>query len=142
MPCKRCYISWASMNGAKPGDIILFYRMGPGGSNKKYTSVVTTVAIVDEIISNITSQDQFLHICQNRSVFSVDELRNFWASHRYNLKIIKFIFVKSLTKRLILEYLWSHDIVSAPNGPRSFMKLTDEQYNQIIRDSQTEMRYV
>ncbi len=139
---QKVYISWAPMNGAKPGDIILFYRMGPEGSNKKYTSVVTTVAIVDEIISNITSQDQFLHICQNRSVFSVDELNNFWARHRNNLKIIKFIFVKSLTKRLTLEYLWNHDIVSAPSGPRSFMKLTDGQYDQIIRDSQTEIRYV
>lgn len=139
---QKVYISWAPMNGVKSGDIILFYRIGPNGSNKKYTSVVTTVALVDEIISSITSQAQFLSICQNRSVFSVDELNYFWASHRDNLKIIKFIFVKSLTKRLTLEYLWKHNIVLPPGGPRSFMKLTDEQYNQIIRDSQTEMRYV
>ena len=139
---QKVYISWAPMNGVKEGDIILFYRMGPNGSNKKYTSVVTTVAMVDEIINNVASKEQLHDICQNRSVFSVDELNNFWANHRNNLKIIKFIFIKSLTKRLTLEYLWDHDIVAAPYGPRSFMKLSDEQYNQIIRDSGTEMNYV
>lgn len=30
----------------------------------------------------------------------------------------------------------------APRGPRSFMKLSDEQYNQIMHDSETEIKYV
>ena len=110
--------------------------------NKKYTSVVTTVAMVDEIISNIHSQEELLSICQNRSVFSTEELKGFWRDHRRNLKVLKFIFVKSLSKRLTLGYLWDHDIVCAPRGPRSFMKLSDEQYNQIMHDSETEIKYV
>ena len=116
--------------------------IGPEGSNKKYTSVVTTVAMVDEIISNIHSQEELLSICQNRSVFSTEELKGFWRDHRHNLKVLKFIFVKSLSKRLTLGYLWDHDIVCAPRGPRSFMKLSDEQYNQIMHDSETEIKYV
>ena len=100
-------------NGVKPGDIILFYRTGPEGTKKKYTSVVTTVAIVDEIISDIHSQEELLSLCQNRSVFSVEDLKRFWHDHRRNLKILKFIFVKSLTKRLTLGYLWEHNIVPA-----------------------------
>ena len=47
-----------------------------------------------------------------------------------------------MTKRLNLEYLWNHDIVPAPNGPRSFMQLTDEQYNQIVKDSETQIKYI
>lgn len=58
------------------------------------------------------------------------------------MKILKFIFVKSLTKRLTLGYLWDHNIVSAPGGPRSFMRLNDEQYDQIMQDSETEIKYV
>lgn len=139
---QKVYISWASDNGVKQGDIILFYRTGDEGSVKKYTSVVTTVAIVDEIISNISSEEELLSLCQNRSVFSTQELKSFWANHRFNLKVMKFIFVKSLTKRLTLGYLWEHGIVTPPGGPRSFMKLTNIQFDEIIQDSQTEIKYI
>ena len=138
---QKVYISWASNNGAEPGDIILFYRTGEE-RRKKYTSVISTVAIVDEIITNIKSEDELLQLCQNRSVFSTEELKGFWRQHRYNIKILKFIFVKCLAKRLTLEYLWDNHIVSPTKGPRSFMRLTDEQYEMIIRDSKTELTYV
>lgn len=139
---QKVYISWAPGNGVKTGDLILFYRTGDPGSNKKYSSVVSTVALVDEIICNIKSEEELLQICQNRSVFSVEELMAFWAEHRYNLKVLKFIFVKSLTKRLTLGYMWEHDIVSFPGGPRSFLKLTNDQFNEIMSDSQTEIKYI
>lgn len=138
---QKVYISWASLNGVRPGDLILFYRTGPEGSNKKYTSVVSTVALVDEIISDIKSESELLHFCQNRSVFSTDDLKRFWLGHRYNLKILKFIFVKSLSKRLTLGYLWEHDIIPAPHGPRSFTRLTDDQFRMILRDSKTELNF-
>ena len=139
---QKVYISWASTNGAKPGDLILFYRMGRHGENKKYKSVVSTVAIVDEIIEDIGTEEDLLSLCQNRSVFSVDELKVFWRKHQYNLKIMKFIFVKSLSKRLTLGYLWDHNIIAAPGGPRPFTPITDEQFDMIIKDSETEITYV
>ena len=139
---QKVYISWASTNGAKPGDLILFYRMGLPRENKKYKSVVSTIAIVDEIIENIRTEDELLSLCQNRSVFTVEELKDFWAKHRYNLKILKFIFVKSLTKRLTLGYLWDHNIIKAPGGPRPFTAITDAQFDMIVQDSETEIDYV
>ena len=139
---QKVYISWAPCNGARPGDLILFYRTGAEGTIKKYTSVVTTVAMVDEIINNIGSVEELLNLCQNRSVFSTEELKRFWENHQHNLKVMKFIFVKSLTKRLTLGYLWEHGIVSPPGGPRSFMKLTNEQFDEILQDSQTEIKYI
>lgn len=139
---QKVYILWAPGNGVKQGDLILFYRTGPSGSTKKYTSVVTTVALVDEIITNIKSEEELLSLCQNRSVFSANDLHNFWTDHRSNLKILKFIFVKSLSKRLTLGYLWEQEIVPAPGGPRSFMQLTDDQFRMILRDSETELTYI
>ena len=56
--------------------------------------------------------------------------------------MLKFIFVKSLTTRLTLGYLWEHRIVRAPGGPRPFMQLTNLQYDQIMADSKTEVRYI
>ena len=138
---QKVYISWGRSSGVKPGDFILFYRMGIEG-NKKHTSVLTTIGIVDEIIENIHSLNKLFEFCQNRSVFSEEELKRFWISHRDNLKVLKFIFVKSLTKRLTLEYLWKNNIVDAPQGPRPFHKLTDLQFNHILRDSETELQYV
>ena len=139
---QKVYIFWASTNGAKPGDLILFYRMGLLGENKKYKSVVSTIAIVDEIIENIRSESELLSLSQNRSVFTKDELKGFWKNHSYNIKVLKFIFVKSLTKRLTLGYLWEHNIIPAPGGPRPFTKLSDEQFNMIIQDSETRIEYV
>ena len=115
--------------------------MGLPGENKKYKSVVSTIAIVDEIIENIRSEDELLSICQNRSVFTVDELKGFWHKHRYNLKILKFIFVKSLSKRLTLGYLWEHNIIVAPGGPRPFTPITDVQFDMILKDSETKIDY-
>lgn len=138
---QKVYVSWAPCYGVNPGDLILFYRIGEEGSNKKYTSVVTTVGMVDEIITDIKSEDEFLKLCQNRSVFSEAELRSFWADHRRYIKVIKFIYVKSLSKRLTLGYLWENGMVQAPYGPRSFSKLKDEHFNMIMKDSMTELRY-
>ena len=58
------------------------------------------------------------------------------------MKVLKFIFVKSLTKRLTLGYLWDRDIVPAPSGPRSFTKISDDQFRMILRDAETELNYV
>lgn len=139
---QKVYISWGNAQNVHSGDFILFYRMGTEDGRKKYTSVLTTVGIVDEIIENIPSCGQLLALCQNRSVFSEMELRTFWNRHANNLKVLKFIFVKSLTKRLTLEYLWNHGIVDTCRGPRPFHQLTNAQYNQILRDSETDIQYV
>lgn len=139
---QKVYISWAPTNGAEPGDLILFYRMGERGENKKYKSVISTIAIVDEIIESINSENELLSLCQNRSVFTAEELKKFWHKHSQDLKVLKFIFVKSLTKRLNLDYLWKHDIIDAPGGPRPFTVITDNQFDMIVRDSKTEIDYV
>lgn len=134
---QKVYISWAPCYDAKPGDIVLFYRTGPTGTNKKYTSVVTTVAVVDEIIQNFASEDDFLRVCQNRSVFSTEELKSFWRDHRWQLKVLKFIFVKSLIKRPTLGQLWDAGIIQPPGGPRSFTKISEEHFKTILSEAQT-----
>ena len=137
---QKVYITWAS-GDIKSGDMIIFYRTGEEGTIKKYSSVITTIAIVDEVKGDICSEEELLKICQNRSVFSEAELRNFWRRHNANLRVLKFIFVKSLTKRLILDYLWQQGIIPPGKGPRGFVKITDAQYDMIMRDSGTEIIY-
>lgn len=38
---EKIYIQWMPLNGARPGDLVLFYRTGDNGTNKKYTSTIT-----------------------------------------------------------------------------------------------------
>lgn len=134
---QKVYISWAPCYDAKPGDIFLFYRTGPEGSIKKYTSVVTTIAVIDEIIQNIRSEEELLKLCQNRSVFTTEQLKDFWRNHHRNLKVLRFIFVKSLAKRPTLGQLWDAQIIQPPNGPRAFTKITEAQFEKILSDAQT-----
>ena len=137
---QKVYISWANLDGVNPGDIILFYRIGDK-DNKKYSSVLTTVCVIDEIFSEINSEKELFDICQNRSVFSDSDLHYFWEKRAKNLSVIKFIYIESFTKRLTLEYLWNNHIVKSPYGPRPFHLLTDAQYDKILADSKTHVVY-
>lgn len=134
---QKAYITWAECH-VKPGDILLFYRTGET-SPKKYSSVLTTVGVVVDTVKNFENEDEFLKYCQNRTVFSTNDLKSFWRNHRYNLSVLKFVYVKSFKKRLTLGYLWEKGIVSPPNGPRSFTKLTQLQFDMIIKDSNTQI---
>ena len=116
--------------------------MGEQGEIKKYKSVVSTLAIVEEIIDNIQSEDELLRLCQNRSVFPVERLKWLWRKYGTNLKVLKFIYAKSLSKRLNLGYLWDKNIIPAPSGPRPFTQLSDCQFDMIIRDSETQVDFV
>ena len=138
---QKVYISWGQERNIDPGDIILFYRTGNEGTSKKYSSVLTTVAVIEEIRRdfNTKSKEEFLAHCQNRSVFSIDELNEFWNKHRYNLMILKFIFVKSLVRRPILGFLWDNNIIEGGSGPRPFTKINDDQFEMIMQEAQTDL---
>jgi len=135
---QKVYISFSPERDINSGDIVLFYRNGVTG-NAGYTAVITSIAIVDEAISGFTSMEDFLRHCQNRSVFSIDELVSFWNKHRGNQIVLKFVFVKSLVHRPILKFLWDNNVISFPNGPRPFTRITDTQFDLIMRESATDL---
>jgi hypothetical protein len=133
---QKVYVTWAPERGVNPGDLLLFYRIGDT-TPKKYSSVVTTVGVVDQIVTSFVDEKDFLRHCQNRSVFSLEELKKFWRDHNYNLKVLKFVYVETLNKKLNLDYLWNQGIIPQPEGPRPFTRLTNNQFEMILRDSET-----
>ena len=139
---QKVYISWAPERNINPGALILFYRMGEEGSNKKYSSVLTTLGMVDRIYYNFKTKDDFLKHCQNRSVFSKAELDDFWNKHQYHLMVLKFVFVRSLKSRLTLDYLHQLGVVEPPKGPRPFMRISDDVFKKILLDSKTNIKFV
>ena len=135
---QKVYISFALERNIHPGDIVLFYRNGDPG-NAGYTPVLTSFAILDEAISNFSSKEEYMHHVQNRSVFTNDELEQFWKKYHGNQVVLKFIFLKSLTKRPILKFLWDNNIITFPNGPRPFTRITDNQFEMILTEAQTDL---
>lgn len=133
---QKVYISFSYETGIKPGDRLLIYRT-KGNSSAAYSSVLTSLCVVQEIKSNFYSEDLFLKECQNRSIFSEQELKSIWQQHKNDLKVIKFLFIKQLNKKIVLKQLWDNGIVPEPSGPRPFTKLTDQQYKKILKMSQT-----
>ncbi len=140
---QKVYISWAyDINGAKPGDLVFFYRIGETEGRKGFQSVLSTVCVIDEIKRNFISESELLRYCQNRSVFSESDIKSFWHKRSKNLSVIKFIQVKSLEKRPILNQLRDLKIIPPRKGPRPFTRITDEQHEKILQLAQTSIKYV
>ena len=133
---QKVYISFSYETGVKPGDRLLIYRTKDNYS-AAYSSVLTSLCVVQEIKSNFASEELFLKECQNRSIFTEQELKYIWQTHKKDLKVIKFIFVKELNKKIVLQRLWDNGIIVKPSGPRPFTKLTDQQYLKLLKESET-----
>ena len=56
--------------------------------------------------------------------------------------VLKFVFVKSLKIRLTLDYLYQLGVVVPPNGPRPFMRISDDIFKKILSDSKTNAKFV
>lgn len=134
---QKAYISFSPEREIYPGDLVMFYRMGDG-VNKKYSSVLTTLGVIDEVHFDFATKDEFFAQCQNRTVFTNTELESFWRKRRGGI-VVKFIHVKSFEKRITLGELWDSGIISPPNGPRPFTRITDDQFNFILHEAETDV---
>lgn len=136
---QKVYISFSFKRDMRPGDFLLLYRKGTTEGRKGYESVITTVGVIDEVKYSFASKEEFFATCENRSVFTKEELEQFWETKKDRLLVIKFIFVKSLEKRLNLIHLWERGYIPKYSGPRPFDELTNDQFRQLLRDANTEI---
>lgn len=83
----------------KRGDTLMIYRTADGGS-AEYTSVVTSVCVVEELshIKDYATEQAFLDYCKPYSIFTEDELRGFYKARRYPW-VIRFTYNLALFKR-------------------------------------------
>lgn len=136
---QKVYISFSYKRNMKPGDFLVLYRKGTTPGRKAFESVISTIGIIDDVAYDFKSKEDFLKYCENRTVFTPDELESFWHNKKDSLLVIKFIYVKSLSKRLNLSYLWDKRIVSKYNGPRPFDLISDSNFDLILKDSNTKI---
>jgi predicted nucleic acid-binding protein len=134
----KVYISRSMEKGLKSGDLIVFYRTGKYG-NAIHTGVVTTVGIVESVVTNIKDEATFIELCRKRSVFSDSELKKHWNFKPNNRPfIVNFLYSYSFPKRPNLKWLNENGIIpDILDMPRGFRKISRDNFNKIIRYSQS-----
>ena len=127
---RKVYISRSLRSDMMAGDIIVFYRTASGGA-AHYTSVATTLGIVESVVKNIESQEEFIALCRKRSVFSDDKLKEYWNWKPRNRPfVVNFLFAYSLPKRPNLAALKENNIIQ--DAPRGFDEISDQAFWRLI----------
>jgi len=128
----KVYISRGMERSLRAGDIIIFYRTADGGPGY-YTSVVTTLAVVENVVDNFTNFEEFKTACRKRSVFTDEDLLTHWNYKRSKPFIINFLYAYSLPVRPNLKALKENNVIE--NAPRGFEEISDEAFKTILRIS-------
>lgn len=136
----KVYISRSFERDIRKGDILLFYRTAHKGP-AYYTSVLTTIAIVEDKIENIADEKDFILKCRKRSVFTDEELVKHWNWSPNNRPfILNFLYDISfpLGKRINRQKLLELGIISgAENELRGLKEISKEQFEKIIKETGT-----
>ena len=106
--------------------------------------VTTTIGVVQSVVTNISSEENFVELCRKRSVFSDDELRKYW-NWRTNSRpfVVNFLYVYSFPKRMNLESLINVGVIqSTETAPRGFVQISDDQFNRILEGSEADGRII
>lgn len=134
---KKVYISRAFNRNLSGGDLVLFYRTGG-----HYAGVVSTIGVVENVITNIRDENHFIELCRKRSVFTDKKLKEHWNYNKYNRPfIVNFLYIDSFPMpKVNLKKLRELNIMQ--NAPRGFEPLTEEQFQQILTQARANESYL
>jgi len=136
---RKVYVSRMHFRELRSGDVIVFYRTGG-----YHRSVVTTLGIVEDVHLQIEDEDQFVRLCRKRSVFSDEELRRQWRYRTYLRPfIVDFLYAYSFPRRPNMAALIENGVIANVNSaPRGFERISHEQFETIIRLSESNSRII
>lgn len=132
----KVYISHAQDRHLQPGDIIIVYRMGET-KPKKYTSTVTSICIVEQVVTDFKSFDEFYKTCYRRTMINKEELEKDWWNKypKYRPFVIKFLHAHSFpTPKPTLDDLNKIGVIpDIMNMPRGFIEIDNNQFNRLVK---------
>lgn len=132
-PCgyavEKIYVCSTKNIPVKPGDLMAIYYMSPR-LYKYYHSVVSGVCIL-QAVSHPSTYDDYLKVCNNRSVFNTEQLKQFYMEKGYKT-VLKVLFLKPLNKKIILSDLYQHGIISEDKGPRLTTTISKEKFEELL----------
>lgn len=131
----KVYISRSIERDLEPGDVIVFYRTGG-----YYRSVVTTIGIVENVILNIKSEEDFIRLCRKRSVFPDAALSKQWNYRKYSRPfIVNFLYAYSFPKRINMERLIEMGVIpSVEDAPRGFTEISVNNLKDMMRECESD----
>jgi hypothetical protein len=136
----KVYVCRFFERGLSAGDILVFYRTASGGSGH-YTSVATTIAVVQDVIDHIPDLKTFLTVCRKRSVFTDAELKKQWDFKPHTRPfVVNFLFVYSLPKRPNLKALLENGVIKS--APRGFERISDKGFETLLKVSNADARFI
>ena len=115
-----------------PGDLVVIYRTAENGRTAEYSSVATSICTVVEVISiyDFVSIEDFLQYCGKGTIFTQNELINFWNTKHYPY-IIKMLYNLPLERRIVRR-----DLIGQVGLDRDdyfgYLTLTDNQFYNIL----------
>lgn len=134
----KVYISRSLNRNIKRGDLIIFYRTASTGQKAYYSSVITTIGIVEEAIDGIQTETEFLEKSRKRSIFTEKYLKEFWNWNKRNRPfLIKFISMYSipLGSRLNRKQLLDLNVITGEeNELRGLKQISKEQFVTILKE--------
>jgi hypothetical protein len=132
----KVYVSRSIERGLKAGDVVVFYRTAEQGKDAYYSSVVSTIGVVESVITNIKSESDFVSLCRKRSVFTDAQLKEHWNfKPTWRPFIVNFLYVYSFPKRPTRKDLIDLGIFVGDYAPRGFDRISRESFEQIIKTS-------
>ena len=137
---KKVYISRSYFKDLVRGDIVLFYRTGG-----YHESVISTIGVVESVITKIDSEDEFIRLCRKRSIFKDDELREWWNFRKYNRPfIVNFLYIDSFPKpKVNLKRLIEIGLIKSINdAPRGFVQIGNDKFEEFLKEARANENYI
>lgn len=132
----KVYISHSQDRNLKSGDLLIVYRMGET-TPKKYSSTITTICIVENVRNNFKDFEDFFEACNRRTMISKEDLKTKWWDKNPKNRpfVVNFLYAHSLpTPKPTLDDLNRLGVIpDILNMPRGFIKITDKQFNDLIK---------
>jgi predicted nucleic acid-binding protein len=141
----KIYVSRSINRDVQKGDVIIFYRTANNG-NAYYTSVITTIGIVEENINNIKTESEFIEKSRKRSIFTEEYLKELWNWRSYSKPfLIKFLSVYSIPKgnRINRKGLLDLGILSGEeNELRGLKQISKDKFLTILKEIKINDRFI
>lgn len=137
---KKIYISRSYYKDLNSGDIILFYRTGG-----YYEGVISTIGVIENVIKNIKSKEEFIRLCRKRSVFSDAELEKYWDYKPNNkLFIVNFLYTYTFPMpKVNLKRLIEIGVInSVKDAPRGFVEIKNDIFQKFLKEARANESYI
>ncbi len=131
----KVYVCRSIIRDLHSGDVIIFYRTGG-----IFKSVISTIGIVENVITNLKDAKDFVQHCRKRSVFTDAELMQQWDYNPRNRPFItNFLYAYSFPHRLNMKRLLDIGVIKdVYSAPRGFERIEPNKLDTILKETQTD----